>query len=82
MLTWWATTKNRFWLWLYAFAKSHLPTGYMDVAWDIFVRERIAALGHSHGHEYVTWVFSDLYSDTDGQGRDYRMEEREVRDMR
>ena len=54
----------------------------MDVAWDIFVRERIAALGHSHGHEYVTWVFSDLYSDTDGQGRDYRMEEREVRDMR
>ena len=69
-------------MWLYALAKSHLPKGYMDIAWEIFVQERITALGHSHGREYVTWVFSDLYNDADGQGRDYRMEEREVRDMR
>ena len=69
-------------MWLYALAKSHLPTGYMDVAWETFVKERIVALGHSRGEEFVTWVFSDLYDTVDGQGRDYRMEEREVRDMR
>ena len=74
--------QNRFWLWLYILAKKHLPGGYMDVAWDTFVQERITALGHSHGEEFVTWVFSDLYNSEDGQGRDYRLEKREIRDAR
>ena len=79
---WWIQKIDAFWLWLFKKGRDHLPEYYIDKAFEHYLTERIEALVGSHGESFVIWLLSDAQSLDDGQGRDFRMAGREVRDGR
>jgi hypothetical protein len=67
---------------LFKLARDHLPEYYIDKAFEHYVKDRVEALVGTHGEAFVMWVLSDRVNLDDGQGRDFRMVGREIRDAR
>ncbi len=71
---------QRFWLWLYKLARSHLPPDYYDELLGTYVAERIERLRGQLGDDFVCWFVSDIGPpDPRLIGRDTRDAIRDIR---
>jgi len=69
---------------LYAWARDHLPEGYVDTVWQLWIRERVEALRGKYGDSFVIWLTTDLAPDDPNiyHRRERRLRKREVRNPR
>ena len=72
--------RDRFWVWLYLTAGKRLPDGYMDGVWMAYLEQRLDELRNRTSDNFAVWFINDLESlEIDGQGRDFRLIDREYR---
>jgi len=76
--------RRRFWIWLYRQAQRRLPDDWRDQTWEAFIQERIEEMrGRGVPDDYIQLVLSEVKAELPWEiGREYRIEDREIRDER
>ncbi len=81
ILAWWADFRRKFWIWVYVEAGKRLEpmdvVEFWDYHWHRFVAFRLHQVEERYGREMVRFLTTP--TDSDGQGRDCRDSDREIR---